>query len=388
MSTPSVLLITADFPPDVNGIGDYVDRLAGHLHSGGGRVTVLTRANAPDGVERPFEVRREIDRWSVASLGWLAEICSHFDIVHLQYPGVASGRSMLLHRLPATLRRRPGCATRTVATFHEFRSMRTRWRLRASWMFRGLDQAIAVDADDAPLMRRWSRLYRPLAGAPPIGTIGIAPNIEVLPCAPDNRGRWRRDLGLSDDDVAVAFFGILMPHKGIGELLAAVERLRAEGRPVRPVIVGNFDRHDDERPALEARLAAPHVIWQRDADGRRVSELLHACDLAALPYYSGSAPNRSSLLTCLAHGLAAVTTDGPTTPRDFVEQCRIDYVPPREAEPLRAALRRLCDDRELRRSRADVGRAYAARYSWPAVASQHADLYARLVAANGSHNPR
>ncbi len=381
-SNPRVLLIAADFPPDVNGIGDYVGRLAGHLAARGGRVSVLTRTVEDDGVERPFDVHRLIGDWSLSRLDWLADFCRDFDVVHLQYPGVASGRSMLLHCLPMALRRRTGGwggRVRSVATFHEFRSMRTRWRVRASVMLRGLDRAVVVDAQDAPPIRRWSRLYRPLAGPPPIEAVPIAPNIQVLPRTEADRQRWRNEIGLAADETAVAFFGIIYEHKGIGELLRAVERLRRDGRRVRPVVVGNFDRDAEWRSALETLLGRPHVIWQSDADSRRVSELLHACDLAALPYYSGSAPNRSALLTCLAHDLATVTTDGPTTPRDFVEDCRIGYVPPRDADALADALAGLCDDPARRRELAAVGRAYAGRYAWPAVAEQHAALYAALA---------
>ena len=359
-----VLLVTADFPPDVNGVGDYTAQLAQHLVAGGVDTGVLTRVGSADDSSLPYAVHRSIDDWTVKGLPTAVGVCRSYDVVHVQYPGVACGRGMLLNRLPAQLDQIP-----SVATFHEFRSMRTRWRARASILCRGLDAALVVDGADASHLRRWSRLVRPLSPLQP-AAVPISSNIEVAEGV--DRDAVRAELGLSEGETAVAFFGILYPHKGVGLLLDAVRSLPN----YRAVVIGNFDREAEWRPAMEARLNA-EAVWVRDADARRVSEVLQACDVAALPYDSGAGPNRSSLLAAMAHGLPAVTTNGPATPRDFARRDDIAFVPPGDVEALVRALSNPVGTVAALRAKA-----WTASLSWPAVAARHADLYRTLLGAS------
>ena len=61
---------------------------------------------------------------------------------------------------------------------------------------------------------------------------------------------WRRQQGWGEEDVVVLFFGRLVREKGIGPFIEAVERLQAEGRSIRPLIVGEGpDRGRFERLA-------------------------------------------------------------------------------------------------------------------------------------------
>jgi hypothetical protein len=61
-----VLLISADFPPVVSGVGDFVDKLAEAMSKAGADVTVLTSVsdNSGDG-RRAFRVLRSMDGWGV-----------------------------------------------------------------------------------------------------------------------------------------------------------------------------------------------------------------------------------------------------------------------------------------------------------------------------------
>ena len=356
-----ILLVTADYPPMLNGVGDYTARLAGELAAAGADVAVLTDTLADE--HKGVEVIRPFGDWSEATAARLAAVADTSDVAHIQMPGVAWGRSMAPLFLPS---RRRGA---TVATFHEWRSMRCRWRLRASLVTRGLTAAVTVDAGDAPPLCRAARVVR-VGRRLPTTTIGIGSNIPVLP--PDRRAR-RRELGLDDDDVAVAFFGLLYPHKGVGDLLDA-----AAGTRLRPVVIGDFDRADDFSRSMRPRLER-EAVWVRGADAEAVSRTLGACDLAALPYGSGAGPNRSALLAAMQHGLATVTTDGPTTPADFLATPGLAFVPPRSPDPLRKALLNLADNEGRRRAAGDAARAWADRLSWPAIARAHLDLYHHVL---------
>ena len=161
----------------------------------------------------------------------------------------------------------------------------------------------------------------------------------------------------------------------MAELLDAVAMLRAAGRRVRPVVVGDFDRDAAWRAALESRLSSADVVWVRGASLSRVSEVLHAGDLAVLPFHSGAATNRSSLLAALDHGLPAVSTLGPHTPPGFGEKFDVRLVPPRDPAALARAIGGLIDDPAARARMRAAGLARRAAGAWPAVAARQLEIY-------------
>ena len=57
--------------------------------------------------------------------------------------------------------------------------------------------------------------------------------------APNRRDpSWRAEHGWTKDDVVVLFFGRLVLEKGVRDYVAIVQRLRARGVAVRPLVVG------------------------------------------------------------------------------------------------------------------------------------------------------
>ena len=368
-----VLIVVGEFAPFIGGIGDYADLLAHGLHGRSVDVDVLTLAGDGDGVARPFNVRREMPSFTMRDLGRAAQICGEYDVVDVQYPGTRYGRSPMINLLPAVLRRRAP-RTKTVVTIHDCRTMRRRWRARTWPMLAAAHGIVHVDADDWAFIDAWCTF-----GAPPHACIPIASNVEVAPCLPIDRLRWRRELGLADDETAIAYFGVIYPHKGLDELLDAHANLRRAGRKIKTVIVGDFDREESWRPPLERRFAEPGVIWARGASLRRVSECLHACDLAALPFHSGTSTNRSSMLATLGHGLPTITTDGPVTPKDIRQQFELELVPPKDSLALESAIARVLDDGGLRERLTVGARRAADRTSWDGVARQHASFFGSLL---------
>jgi glycosyltransferase involved in cell wall biosynthesis len=367
-------MISGDFPPMVSGVGDYVDKLAAALHDAGAEVTVLTSVSTdPGDAVRKFPVHRTIDDWSLGNRRAILEACRGYDVVHLQYPAVRYGRSMMINLVPAMLRL-SGWPVRTLMTVHDFRVMRWRWRARVAPMLWAADGLIHVDKNDWSWIRSWGvgdgRLH---------AHIPIAANATPVKVDDALRLRWRHELGLADDETAVAFFGILYPHKGLSELVGAIQDLRAQGRKVRLLALGDFDRQADYRAKLEQLLADPAVRWVQGAPLDEVSRCLHAADLAALPFHSGASTNRGSLLAALAHGLPT-TTNGPATPPNFDGDFDVVLVPVKDRAALASSIGRLMDDPALRRRM----RMSALRRSrtWAAIADETLDFYTRLTASS------
>lgn len=370
---PRIALITGDFPPAVSGIADYVEKLGAAMVKLGGDVTVIT--SRADGVETqyPFAVRREMPSWKWRDRGQLIDVLSSFDIAHIQYPGVAYGRSMMINLLPKLLARHAP-NTKSLVTIHDFRVMRLRWRARVAPMLWGVDGLIHVDPRDGPYLDT----FMPF-GKPPTTIIPIAANAEPVHCGHGDRARWRAELGFKDDETVVAFFGILYPHKGLPELHEAIRSLRVQGHKIRLLALGDFDRQAEWRAGMEAALRQDHVVWVQGAPLERVSECLHAADLAALPFHSGASTNRGSMLATLAHGLPTVTTNGPCTPSDLTQHFDVSLVPVNAPKELAQAIDDIVRDPALAARMRHNALVASDKLSWPTVAKQTMAFYDRLL---------
>jgi glycosyltransferase involved in cell wall biosynthesis len=260
--------------------------------------------------------------------------------------------------------------------------MRRRWRARVAPMLWSVDGLIHVDPRDGPYLNSWMPLRKP-----PTRVIPIAANAEPVYCTEEERTRWRRELGFGEDETVVAFFGVLYPHKGLPELHEAIRTLRSRGRKVRLLVMGDFDRDADWRPQIEADLKQDHVVWVQGAPLDRVSECLHASDLAALPFHSGASTNRGSLLATLAHGLPTVTTNGPCTPPDLGETFDLSLVPIQSAEALTKAIDELMTDVATCARMRQHSLVAMEKMSWPTVAKSTLAFYDALVGRPKTSRP-
>jgi glycosyltransferase involved in cell wall biosynthesis len=408
----SVLFLAGEYPPRPGGVGDYTALLAAALAAQGVRVTVLaTRdpaaarpseppslAAAPMGDPAP-RVWRWVARWDwrCARVVQQAARAARADIVHMQYQPAAFGLEGAICWLPGWLRRRLP-RVRTVATFHDLRvpylwpkagGLRAAARDR---LLRGVDAAVFTELADwaaarrvRPAGRYWIPIGSNLAPAPPPGY---------------DRRAWRARLGADDATLLLVHLGFLNRSKGLETLLAALPRLRAEGRRVRLALVGAEAGASDAANAayareVAARLQAPElaaaVVRLPVLPPAEVSACLLAADVAVFPFADGASLRRGSLLAALAHGLPTVTTWPPghaaapaAASVGLREGEQVVRVPAGDAAALAAAVARVADDATLRQRLAAGGRALVAALSWSRIAAAHRRLYAAL----GTRSPQ
>ena len=175
----------------------------------------------------------------------------------------------------------------------------------------------------------------------------------------------------------------------------AVARVRAELRAARPevCVVGHFGTYGgmvapllepvlravlsppsqsvalllgDGGPAFAARLGADPALRGRVvAPGRlpddRLSIHLQACDVAVQPYPDGVTARRTSVMACLANGVATVTTDGRFTEGEW-RAGPIPLAPAGDAAALAALTLDLLDDAARRRALGDGGHDFYKRH--------------------------
>jgi glycosyltransferase involved in cell wall biosynthesis len=286
----------------------------------------------------------------------------HVDVVGpQQFPtyGIAYGYGIV-----GNLRRRPWLAAFVPALLAGFVRaaraveadlMHAHW-LPAGWVAArtGKPYVVQVWGTDVELARRMPWLARRVLGGARLviaASAGLAEEarelgahtVRVIPSGVD----IPEETGAEAVPPEVLYAGRLSPEKGVLELVEAAAGLNlvvAGDGPLRPRVPGalGFVPHD-ELQGLYGRAAVVACPSRREGFGV-------AC------------------LEAMAHGRPVVATSVGGL-RDLVVDGETGIVvPPRDPEALRAGLRRLLDDPELRHRLGAAGRRRAAeRFSWPAV---------------------
>jgi len=397
--SPSVLMITGEYPPALGGVGDYTELLCSHLSSLGARVSVLTRAGLDDrvasaGTDR-VPVLRTVRSWGPGSWGQIASAVAgcHAQVVHIQYQAAAYAMNPAINTLPAYLRARLP-RVRIVTTFHD---------LRVPYLFpkAGPLRGEAVRALDllshATVVTNQSDLVG-LQGAGRRGPTGyrrrwlipLGSNVENAPPPGYDRTEWRRQIGADKRTLVAAYFGFLNESKGVDLLVEAVALLMERGISVKLLMVGGETGVSDPtnqvyaervRQAIASRQIDRNIHWTGFASPQQVSAYLLSSDLCILPYRDGVSLRRGSLMAALVHGLAVVTT-APQVAEPLLRNGE-NVTMVRRNDPVAIAdmAEYLWRD-EPRRQRLSAGAmALAAGFQWPDIAARHMELYAAVLAS-------
>ncbi|HMJ77315.1 MAG TPA: glycosyltransferase [Iamia sp.] len=186
----------------------------------------------------------------------------------------------------------------------------------------------------------------------------------------------RAALGLGPDAVALVSPGRVVADKGLEELLDAAATLRAAGRPVHVVIVGDGDL----RPELEARAAAPDLAGAVTFTGFRedVADLVAAAAVVVLPSH------REGMSIAVLEGMAAgrpLVVSSISSNREVVADgaCAV-LVPPGDRAGLVAAIETVLDDPAGAEAMAARARdRFRSEYTAEVMGGRYLDLYERLI---------
>ncbi len=411
----NICLISAEYPPQVGGVGDYTRHLGAQLQRSGNRVTVLTNQPGPvGGDEMPSDsmpdhapcVVRAVSSWDWRCLrqtGWLVASVNP-DVIHIQYQTMAYGMHPAICMLPRWLRWR-GRTTPVVTTFHDLLEPYLFPRAGAlrRWVTSSLatssDGVLATNASDAVRLRGWGAANpHDDSESGRVEIVPIGSNVIPSTQAGDEAIWARQRLGISSDTPLIGFYGFMNQSKGIDTLIEAFLRLRAGGTGGHLIFLGESSGSADAGnqrvlTATRARIAeaglSSHVTWSGYQPPELVSRWLYALDCCVLPFVDGASLRRGTLLTALAHGTPTVTTwpteppidGGPLPQLDHGEHCLM--VGPRRPGQLAAAVRTLLADKPTGIRLGEAGRRFAAHFAWDVIAGQTVSCYQKTMARHG-----
>ena len=330
-------MVTGSLPPEACGVGDYTRKLADALEDQGLEVELLRLR--PSRVANLATFRRRIDRLRA-------------QLVHIQYPTVGYGASLLPHALALALR------GPVVTTLHEYSQAHV-LRRASLWAFaRASDALVFTDWYERRLfLRRFPGVDR---------TSVVIPVGSSIPSGSATASESHR----------IVYFGLLRPEKGLEEFLELASLVRGNGRPYELSIIAKPDRRFPRYLAgVREQATRLGVELAFDLPATQVADRLASARFAYLPYPDGASLRRTSLLAALTNGLVVLTTLGVRTPRELAATVLAAPGPARALDTIDEVVRHP----EQGETMAEKGRAYADRFRWEAIAGEHLRLYETVL---------
>lgn len=345
-----VIMVSGDFPPQISGVGDYAWHISKTVTEMGVEVSVVTTKNSEaekSSRENGIDVHRIIGKWKFTEVKKIFRVLrgSHKkSVVNIQYYcPFTYGRQLMINFLPALIRLYFP-RVKVVVTIHGFWEQSVFYRFRTIPMLRLAHGVIYVDTLGRKSIQKFSGLTNSR-----LKYIPIAGNILPVPCTRKERDMWRSELGMTDRDVVVAFFGGIGRNKGFEYLVEAVKKVNEKNEvSVVLLAIGGFHSYDKNKPYKKEILDLVSQMGMTDAvfiiespDSERVSQYLHAADMAVYPFLDGVGENSGSMLAALSHGLPTIITEGPANNESFADRFGVCMVPAQNSSKLADAINNL-----------------------------------------------
>jgi glycosyltransferase involved in cell wall biosynthesis len=327
-----VLMVCGSYPPEVCGVGDYTAKLIESLQRLGAEVTAL------HGMRWDWHATKMVR----------AAIARHSsDVIHIQYPSVGYGRSLMPQllsiRVPA------------IVTLHEFSHVKALRRAASVPFLLAGERLVFTSQYELDYVRRRFPWIARKSVVIPIGA-----NI-----VPVRRGQERQ----TDE---VIYFGLIAPRKGLEQVLELASNLKRDGSTLKVRLIGKVP---EAFQAYAERLKedAKHlpVVWTKDASELEVAERLAGASVAYLPFPDGASERRGSLKAVLSAGVPCVSTRGKQTSRQLQDVLSLAS----DSMDAVKSVKALLDDHSAWERASAKGVAYAESFRWESIARSHLDIY-------------
>ena len=184
--------------------------------------------------------------------------------------------------------------------------------------------------------------------------------------------QWRRELGLEDGDVAIAFLGRLVMEKGLGMFADTMALLRERGVAHKVLVIGDGPARGWFEKAL------PDAIFAGFQTGPDLGRALASADIFFNPSVTETFGNVT--LEAMASGLPVVAA-GATGSASLVTDGETGaLVAAGSPEGFADAIAPYCRDDALRHAHGAAGERASRAYSWDAINQAVVDTYLRLHA--------
>lgn len=331
-----IILLTGASPPGACGVGDYTERLAQSLKSLGVDVRIVS-----------------VDRWRLADVAAARKTLGKVrpDIVHLQYPTPGAG-CRLGPQILAVLRR-------SVVTVHEGSQAHFLRKLSLYPFTVRASHLVFTSEYERQFVTKLAPWIARISSVIPLGS-----NIRVA------QG------GTARSHEEVVYFGLIMPTKGLEDVLQMAKLIRATGAGLRVRIVGKASPgHEAYFEQLRQQSRGLPVIWESNLEDEQVATRLASCAVGYAPFPDGASERRASLKAMLLNGVAVVSTCGAHTSTALRDVVRCSAGPQDALEAIRLLLDNPLENRRL----GQKGVEYMRQFAWDGIANLHLQMYERVI---------
>jgi glycosyltransferase involved in cell wall biosynthesis len=226
-------------------------------------------------------------------------------------------------------------------------------------------EAIMVPAESTAAVFRAQRMNREIA----IWARGIDRE-QFNPARRDMA--WRRSLGISDDELVVAFLGRIVMEKGLDVFAEAIHAFTDRKVKHRVLVIGE----GPARPWFEQQL--PSALFVGHQEGSDLARALASTDVLLNPSITEAFGNVTlEAMACALPVVAAVATGATNLVRDGETGTLVD---PSDVDGFADALEAYARDPELRRRHGAAGLEFAETMNWDRINSEVLHVYERAIA--------
>ena len=182
---------------------------------------------------------------------------------------------------------------------------------------------------------------------------------------------WRRSIGISDDEMAIAFLGRVVMEKGLDVFADAIHAFEQLGLKHRVMVIGE----GPARPWFEQQL--PQAIFLGQQTGSDLSRALSSADVFLNPSTTETFGNVTlEAMACALPVIAAEASGTTSLVRADVTGTLVDGSEPEE---FAAALADYARDPDLRRRHGESGLAIARTMDWDSINSAVIRAYKHAI---------
>jgi len=286
------------------------------------------------------------------------------NIVHIAAPDIVGHRAVTWarkHRIPAVA----SVHTRfeTYLTYYRLQWFEPLVRVIMRRLYRRCE-AVLVPAESMAAVLRAQRMNR---------EIGIwARGIDREQFNPDRRDmNWRRGLGISGDEMVVAFLGRVVMEKGLDIFVESIQELEARGVSHRVLVIGE----GPARPWFEQQL--PKAIFLGHQEGPDLARALASSDVLLNPSVTEAFGNVTLEAMACALPVVAAESTGAT---NLVHEGETGMlIAASDVDGFADALAAYAADPALRHRHGEGGLAFARTMDWDAINAAVIRVYRRAV---------
>ena len=286
------------------------------------------------------------------------------NVVHIASPDVVA------HRAVSWARRRNVASVASIHTrfetylaYYHMELLEPAARAILRRLYRRCD-AIVAPAESTAAVLRAQRMNKNIS----IWTRGV----DREQFKPERRDmEWRRDLGIGDGELVIAFLGRIVMEKGLDVFSDAIDALTARGTGHRVLVIGD----GPARGWFEQRL--PNAIFVGQQVGPDLARALASADLLFNPSITEAFGNVT--LEAMACGLpvvAAVATGATNLVRDGETGMLVE---PGDSDGFADAIEAYAREPELRQRHGNAGLRFAETMDWDRINSAVLRVYERVI---------